>query len=158
MRLYTSYYANIKNIPADYLMVGISQFCPDWLKENQPDNFLFVKGNFLAPTIELLNDIKSGKISRDVYTERYEQQIDNFFKMCHCYKDIQDWYQKLDDEFSDRYSAIVFLCYEKPSDFCHRHILREIFAHKYMIRVDELECQSNLEINENKQSTPKALF
>ena len=95
----------------------------------------------------------------EAFNERYEQQIDNFFKTCHCYKDIQDWYQKLDDEFSDRYSAIVFLCYEKPSDFCHRHILREIFAHKYMIRVDKLECQSNLEINENKsQSTPKALF
>ena len=57
IRLYTSYYANMKNIPANYLMVGISQFCPDWLKDDAPDNFLFVRGNFLAPTKELLNDI-----------------------------------------------------------------------------------------------------
>ena len=80
IKLYTSYYPNMKNIPANYLMVGISQFCPEWLKDVAPDNFLFVRGNFLAPTKELLNDIKSGNIDPSEYRKRYEEQFDEFCK------------------------------------------------------------------------------
>ena len=104
IKLYTSYYANIKNIPANYLMVGISQFCPEWLKDDVPDNFLFVRGNFLAPTKELLNDIKSGNIDSSEYRKRYEEQFDDFFKRCsYQYKNVDQWYQTMDEEFSDKY-------------------------------------------------------
>jgi len=157
IKLYTSYYANIKNIPTNYLMVGISQFCPEWLKYDAPDNFLFVACNFLAPTKELLNDIKSGNIDPSEYRKRYNEQFDEFFKNCsYQYKTVDQWYQKVDEEFSDKYQAIVFLCYEKPSDFCHRHILRDILNYKHHIRIEEFTCQE--ETKENKEPKSKALF
>ena len=157
IKLYTSYYANIKNIPANYLMVGISQFCPEWLKDNAPDNFLFMRGNFLAPTKELLNDIKSGNIDQFEYRKRYEEQFDEFFKNAsYQYKTVDQWYQAMDEEFSDKYQAIVFLCYEKPSDFCHRHILRDILNHKHHIRIEEFAHPE--EIKENKEPKTKPLF
>ena len=156
IRLYTSYYANIKNIPTNYLMVGISQFCPNWLIEDQPDNFLFVEGNFLAPTKGLLSDIKSGRINQQEYRERYEKQFDDFFKNCYEYKTVDQWYQTMDEEFSDKYNAIVFLCYEKPSDFCHRHILRDILNYKYHIRIEEFPYQEKKK--EYKVQESKSLF
>ena len=136
----------MKNIPANYLCVGISRVCPDWLIENEPANFLFVKSNILAPSSQLLSDIKSGKITQAEYTEKYKEQIHKTFSKIDGFLDFHDWIEKMDEEFSDKYEAIVFLCYEKPTDFCHRHILREIFNYEYHIRCEELAY---------KEETPK---
>ena len=102
IKLYTSYYANMKNIPTNYLMVGISQYCPEWLKEDAPDNFMWVKGNFLAPDKELLDDIKSGRIDHKTYTERYTNKFYESFDKSYVYKSVDDWYQAMDKEFSDK--------------------------------------------------------
>lgn len=157
IELYTSYYANMKNIPTNYLMVGISQYCPEWLKEDAPDNFMWVKGNFLAPDKELLDDIKSGRIDHKTYTERYTNKFYESFDKSYVYKSVDDWYQAMDKEFSDKYRAIVFLCYEKPSDFCHRHILRDILNYKHHIRIEEYPYTEKKKAIDDIPKT-KALF
>ena len=157
IELYTSYYANMKNIPANYLMVGISQYCPEWLKEDAPDNFMWVKGNFLAPDKELLDDIKSGRIDHETYRERYTNKFYESFDKNYVYKSVDDWYQAMDEEFSDKYGAIVFLCYEKPSDFCHRHILRDILNYRHHIRIEEYPYPEEKKVTNDIPKT-KALF
>ena len=137
LKLYTSYYANMKNIPANYLMVGISQYCPEWLKDDTPDNFIWTKGNFLAPGKDLVNDMKSGKIDQKTFTERYTNKFYDMFRKSSEFKSVEQWHQAMDEEFSDKYEAIVFLCYEKPSEFCHRHILREILNYNHHLRTEE---------------------
>ena len=65
---YTSYYANYKNIPKDFLCVGISRFVPETFKYSNYNNFIWNKDNFLAPSIQLLSDIKNNKIDEDEYS------------------------------------------------------------------------------------------
>lgn len=69
----------MKNIPTSYLMVGISRTCPEWLKDNKDDNFLFTKNNMLAPPESLLSDMKAGRIDQVEYTNRYKEHIINIF-------------------------------------------------------------------------------
>ena len=160
IKLYTSYYANMKNIPATYLMVGISRTCPEWLKENTNDNFLWTPNNILAPPVSLLSDIKSGRIDQNQYTERYKEHIHYIFSHNRDFRDVQDWYEKMNDEFEDKYDAVVFLCYEKPTDFCHRHILREMLNYEYRIRCDELNYKEETEETQKRNVSAKsnALF
>ena len=160
IKLYTSYYANMKNIPATYLMVGISRTCPEWLKENTSDNFLWTPNNILAPPASLLSDIKSGKIDQNQYTERYKEHIHYIFSHNRDFRDVQDWYENMNDEFEDKYDAVVFLCYEKPTDFCHRHILREMLNYEYRIRCDELNYKEETEETQKRNVSAKsnALF
>lgn len=124
MRFYTSYYANIKNIPTNYLLVGISRFCPEWLHDGEPSNFMFIRGNFLAPSAELLEMKKNNDVTESQFADLYKKQISDFFDGNVPFK---DWINTLEMQFSENYDAIVFLCYEQPTSFCHRHLLRDIF-------------------------------
>ena len=157
IRLFTSYYANMRNIPSDYMMVGISRTCPEWLKDNQPSNFFWTKDNALAPPESLLSDMKSGKINEVEYRKRYTDHIHYIFSCGALFNDFQDWYQMVSDEYEERYKGIVFLCYEKPSDFCHRHILRDIINHDYNVRIDEFECKVDKKYDKKEIKT-NALF
>jgi hypothetical protein len=147
----------MKNIPADHLCVGISLYCPEWLKVNHPDNFLFVENNFLAPTKELLEGIKNGSITQEEYKSQYKEQVRNRFQNFTEFNGFDDWMHVFHDEFSDKYSAVVFLCYEKPTDFCHRHILREMMNYEYRVRCDEFPYKDEQE-QLKKELKPKALF
>lgn len=97
--LYTSYYQKHGNSP---LAVSISLFYPSFFRRRwYPD---------LAPTWEMIQQIKNGQIDQYQYTKRYmillkERNLDPF-------KVVND----LEDNS-------ILLCYEKPSDFCHRHIV-----------------------------------
>ena len=65
MKFYTSYYANIKNIPKNCMCVPISLMIPDFIREMS--DVTIVRNNFIAPDIELLNDIKEGRINEEEY-------------------------------------------------------------------------------------------
>lgn len=148
MKFYTSYYGNYKNIPTDYYCVGISRYCPDGFKDN-PDykNFLFVKDNIFAPTKDLLEDMKSGNETEEGYKRRYVEHLLSQFGEGHMYNSFEDFINAISDNFSDKYQAIVFLCYEKPNDFCHRHILRNL-----MNRIFHIPCEE-LIVEEKKKET-----
>lgn len=124
MKFYTSYYGKYKDIPKDCMCIGISRSCPfkDWNINNAFSNFVFYKNNILAPSEDLLNGYKAGKYSEQDYKRIYATQIFNWFKSIDM--SANDWAEELADIFSG-YKAIVFLCYETPDKFCHRHILRK---------------------------------
>ena len=141
MKHYTSYYANYKNIPKSYMCVGISRMCPKWFLENQNElnNFLWVKDNILAPSEQLLNSAKHGNTDISQYKKEY---IETLFKKIKevGYKDIPDFIHQVDDSFSNclsSYDAIVFMCYESPNEFCHRHLLRRLLNNVYNIDCEE---------------------
>ena len=157
IKLFTSYYANMKNIPSNYMMVGISRTCPEWLQVNQPSNFFWTKDNALAPPASLLSDMKSGKINEDEYRKRYVDHIHYIFSRGLVFNDFHDWYQMVSDEYEDKFDGIVFLCYEKPSDFCHRHILRDIINHEYKVRIDEFYYKDDQK-SDKKEIKTNALF
>jgi len=138
MKFYTSYYANFKNIPTNFVCVGISRSCPDGFEDGGYPNFLFVKDNILAPDSALLEDFKAGRETEDGYKRRYIEHFLDQFGYYKKFKSFEDFVAALEKEYGDKYEAMVFLCYEKPSDFCHRHILRDMMNKVFNIPCEEL--------------------
>lgn len=107
MKIYTSYFANVKALnSANIFAVGITRFPPKW--------FHGININTVAPSEQLLLDIKSGRIDKAEYKKRY---LDELSKI-----DLNNFIQTLYD-IPIHNMDIALCCYEKPTDFCHRHIL-----------------------------------
>lgn len=142
MKHFTSYYANYKNIPKNYLCIGISKKCPDWFINNYESlgNFLFTKNNFLAPSEKLSERFKNKSINIEEYKRIYVEEL--FYRLSNemKYKDIPDFISQIDNFFSTcstPYEGIVFMCYEYPNEFCHRHLFRRLLANIYNINCEE---------------------
>ena len=132
MKIFTSYYSNFARIPSDLLCIGISRYIPDEFKTTKIHNFLYTPNSILAPSRELLMKIKNGEIGQDEYAKIYFSEIgQSFIKLG--YRDAREYFAKMFSDFEKSFSekdgplssfnGIVFLCYEKPGDFCHRHLL-----------------------------------
>lgn len=70
MKFFTSYFGNYHNIPDSYQCISIARFPPDEFK-HPPVNCNRLQGDMLAPSAELLDKIKSGKISEEEYSKEY---------------------------------------------------------------------------------------
>ncbi len=155
MKHFTSYYANYNNIPKNYMCIGISRFCPEWFANNELDNFMFVKDNFLAPSEELLQNYKDGKISQDQYKREYVTGVMTKVVTVMGYADLGEWIKAADQHFSTtvrQWDAIVFMCYERPDEFCHRHILRKMLTNVYHVQCDEYGYKEKTQNNNNNSS------
>ncbi len=142
MKHFTSYYANYKNIPKNYLCIGISRKCPEWFANNSESlgNFLFVKNNFLAPSEKLLNGAKNGSIDISEYKKIYIEELFYRTTVEMKYKDIVDFINQIDSFYSTcstPYDGLVFMCYESPHEFCHRHLFRRLLTNIYHIDCEE---------------------
>lgn len=114
-RLYTSYTANWRNWKdLDVVKICIMRFPNFDLERYQALHF---KG--LAPSIELMNDYKAGKINEQVFETIYIEQLltDK--------ESIEDAYKvkRLLNEGID----VLLICCEGKHKFCHRNILRKIY-------------------------------
>lgn len=90
------------------------------MKKNNPDAAFIVvtrsAGHVLSPSWKLLNDYKDGRIDWNRYTLRFREEM----AAAECreeMKRIWDLAQKKD---------VFLVCYEKPGENCHRHILIEL--------------------------------
>ena len=108
----TSYYAKYKGENAVSIAVGT----PTWFKGRQY--------NKLFPSWELLHKHRSKTVTNEEYTEMYTREVlDNL--------DAKTIYEELGED-------AVLLCWEKSSDFCHRHIIASWFERELGITVSEL--------------------
>jgi hypothetical protein len=74
--------------------------------------------HLLSPSWKLLNDYKEGRADWAQYTERFRREMD--CDLCREeMKRIWDLSQKKD---------VFLVCYEKPGENCHRHILIELIS------------------------------
>lgn len=97
----TGYYAQAKKYKEKNLtLVNIALVKPEWFKEfieNYPD---------LYPTREMLNDFNySG--DKDRYIQSYSEILNNLNP------------EKVYNDLNNK----IILCYEKSTDFCHRHLV-----------------------------------
>ena len=101
--IYTSYFARIKDLPPNVIPVSIAAKAPDW--------FTGIQYKVLAPTYELLMKYKEdhdGVYYRKYYNEHVTDLLDPNIVA----KDMASLGQD-----------VALLCYEKPEDFCHRHLV-----------------------------------
>lgn len=123
--IYTSYYARCKDatveLPNGEIGTTISiSVQPPWFWRPQthfPD---------LAPTWEIVSAYKSGMINDAEYVQAYLHLLNEDRAL-----DPHDVLARLDDN-------TVLLCYERPEDFCHRHIVAWWFEERCAIEVPEL--------------------
>lgn len=111
MDVWTGYYAQMKKYAqADLVPVSIAYLTPVW--------YMGETCFELAPPRKLLVGYKDGVISQKEYTKKYN----DFLKTVNWGDVIEKLYT-----ISDKHEGkdLVLCCYEKPSDFCHRHLLAE---------------------------------
>lgn len=104
--IYTSYYARARSFP-NFVHIRVSTPSPKWYPFNTeclPE---------LYPGFNLVNDLKTGRITEEEYTRKYEEKLSHLDKAKILHKIL---------ELSNGKDALL-LCYEKEGDFCHRHIV-----------------------------------
>lgn len=71
-----------------------------------------------APTWDMVLGHKNGSVSDEEYTQRYRQMMIESMR-----ENKQAWL-----EFIERKEPVALACYCKPGVFCHRLLLKDIFA------------------------------
>lgn len=106
MEVATSYFANIRKL-ADFVPVSIALW--------PPKGFRGTRLSLFCPPDFLIRGYKAGEITESEYREIFTKNI----------LDVLPEKNTLERMFANLGSFIVLLCYEKPGDFCHRHMVAE---------------------------------
>lgn len=118
MRIYTSYFGNSKKLQqAGIKVIGISLYPPRWF------NGISLKQ--VAPTKSIL--FANGQTQED-YTRRYRSEVLS-------QQDMQQFLKTVEQASGGQ--DVALCCYEKPEDFCHRHILAGWIKEKLGIEISE---------------------
>lgn len=119
MKIYTSYYAYSKNIPNDIIRVSIAG--------KAPKGYDGIEYKKLAPRIGFFLEWKKNH-NNNFYVNRYYDEVLNRLKASDVYNELLNITNGKD---------CVLLCYEKPENFCHRHIVAKWFYDSIGITVKE---------------------
>lgn len=112
-RIYTTYFANLRNVPENSVVVSIAQYNPKGI--NIPRFIDF------APGQGLLTMYKQGEITEQEYTERYMQMLSNL-------PNLDKIKAHMAKYTADQDKSLVFVCYEGKNKFCHRHLVAQFFS------------------------------
>lgn len=107
MKIYTSYFANLKNIPPDIIPISIARSTPHWfdglsIKILAPDEHIRARYNFDG--------------NKDRYVKEYNDEVLTFL-----YAPRLVQYLEVRSGGKD----VVLLCYESSDKFCHRHLVSQ---------------------------------
>lgn len=107
--IYTSYFGNLKALPDNIVPISICGKAPDWYEGLQYKK--------LAPKWAFFKEWKENH-DNDFYIKCFNEQalsklvpndvVENLFAL-----------KSLEDKDKD----VCLICYEKPGDFCHRHLV-----------------------------------
>ena len=129
MKIYTSYFANLKNLEKDDIVpIGICCYPRKWFKGPNL--------RVIAPSPDILEKCKS---SHAEYEKRYRTEVLSLLK------DANILLERISFISGGKDAALC--CYEKPSDFCHRHILAKWLEEQTGIKVEEFEKTEETKIN-----------
>ena len=124
MNIYTSYFAKGKTLKAKGVkMIGIALYAPTNVKcLSMPQ---------LAPSHSILYDKYR---TDDRYTHRYQSEILRKLDPKKVLADIMALAQGSD---------VALCCYEKPGDFCHRHIVAKWLMENTGVVIEEFGLSKN---------------
>ena len=114
-KIYTGYFARAKQYERKGLIpVSIARFSPKWF-------YSLLEYKDLAPKAEML------KMKEGSYTRKFNEILSKIDpnKVVEELKSISGGH------------PVVLLCYEKPGDFCHRHLVAEWLAQNTDFEVKE---------------------
>ncbi len=122
--LYTTYLANLKNLPKEEnnLCILVTRWKPRNSINTDKYNILWRPN--LGPSETLLTRWKSNNMTWKEYRKTYLEEANNNKIFMDGIKEIVD--------LSKEYDNIFLVCYEKEDFNCHRSILREILNYNDM--------------------------
>ena len=107
--LYTSYFAMLKSLPENIIPISICGKAPDWYKGLQYKK--------LAPKYKFFMEWKRNH-DNTFYIEHFNKEVLNLLDVNDVIKDLKSLVPN---------KSIALICYEKPEDFCHRHLVSKWF-------------------------------
>lgn len=113
MKVWTSYFAKANSLPADIVPIAICRYRPRWFTGRWYPT--------IAPTGSLLQHYKTTG-DTNYYTEQFNSQL------------AQLSAEKIVATLAEMSQGrdVALLCYERPSDFCHRHLVADwLNSHGY---------------------------
>lgn len=119
MKIYTSYFAKSKKIPDDIVKISICGKAPQGY-----DGLQYKK---VAPKYGFFMEWKQNH-DNDFYIEHFNKEVLNCLSAKQVYDDLERLSNGRD---------CVLLCYEKSSDFCHRHLVADWLSKQLNISVEE---------------------
>jgi hypothetical protein len=105
MLIYTSYFAQVKNLPSDIVPISIAA--------KQVPGWRYPVYKALAPTYNILYDYKRGG-DKDHYVAAYLRDVLRYLSPEKVVADLEKLSGGKD---------IALICYEKSGSFCHRHVV-----------------------------------
>ena len=127
----TSYYARFSRLPKEekdrYMPILISTSLPKWFLDREE---YYMEYKPLAPSSDNVFKLKNNNMSQEDFINAYIDKL----KELDLERILEDMYDF--EGFTD--TEIVLLCYEKSTDFCHRHVLREYLNENFNTNITEL--------------------
>lgn len=116
--MYTSYFANLKNVRSP---LSISGRASDWYEGPQY--------KVLAPKYDFFLAYKNGEIDSAGYTKQFNKRV-------LAPLDPEEVYTSLITKYG---AEVTLLCYERPGEFCHRCLVADWFEKHLGVKVLELK-------------------
>lgn len=114
--VYTGYFSNVKKYKKlGFCCISVAQFNPSWYNG--------VSFPELAPSQTILAAYKLQGMSVEEYERLYLKELER--------PEAVASMEKLKNKALTDSRDLILLCYEKPKDFCHRHILARQLNNKY---------------------------
>ena len=110
--LYTSYFANLRKLPSYITPISICGKAPDW--------YTGLQYKKLAPKWNFFKQYKEDG-DENHYINCFNEQVLKDKKQEDVLKELQTLANN---------ENIALICYEKPDNFCHRHLVAKWFNEK----------------------------
>ncbi len=130
--IYTSYFAQLRNIPQNVIPISICAQVPKW--------YTGLQYKKIAPKYDFFMKWKENH-DNDYYIECFNEQV---LKPLVATDVVSELHRLIPLEIKEKMQApiwtntdyhIALLCYEKPTDFCHRHLVAE------WLRQNGIDCK-----------------
>lgn len=110
--IYTTYFAQLRNLPDDIIPISICAKPPSW--------YHGLEYKKLAPKYGFFQEWKKNH-DNEYYIKCFNEQVLGNLNAVDVILDLS----KMIYSFNIGESDICLVCYEKPDDFCHRHIVSD---------------------------------
>jgi len=107
--IYTCYFAKLKHLPNNIIPVSICGKAPEWYKGLQYKK--------LAPKYNFFSKWKESH-DNNYYRECFQKEVLDTLSVSEV---VNELYALVNDDTKD----VALICYEKPCDFCHRHLVSD---------------------------------
>lgn len=129
--IYTSYFAKLKSLPDNIVPISICGKAPDWYKGLQYKK--------LAPKYDFFMEWKKNH-DNDYYIKCFNEQVLDRLNAKDVVKELDNLLLGMTTSIDYKADAIkvpeiTLICYEKPPNFCHRHLVAE------WLRRNGFECE-----------------